>query len=492
MDEFKENDIKIDGLTEKEAKEFKVLLSKFVKSYSAKDASVSDKDWLKNEFKSELTDLSDEQADKMAQETIDSIAEYDKNLKDLNEHCKTGESKEQWFANKVAKSAVGVSVMDYGNYLNELDNVLTDANIEMIDAVTKNNGTINLGKNLDGFIAEQHHVNTFNANAELNNSNYRAKVLKPNGHGYNKNSVDVEIYDIKTGKVVSRYQAKYYQNAKGTERAFTKGDYRGQQKLVPDGQGKDISVKNTEYIEAPDGTKSTPISKEDVQRMRDEAQQNGEIPQIDWNTYDTKKLALNLGKQAGIAGLGAAAITTGFSLAEQVIKGEGIDTEATVELALKTGTDAGVKAAAAGAIKVGAEKGILSIIPKGTPAGVIANIACVSIENIKILGKVATGELTMLQGLEHMGRTTVSMTYGLSWGAKGAAIGATAFGWIPIVGPIVGGLAGGMIGYMAGSKFGSAVFNGVKKVVSGARNKIKSAGSKIKKGLGRLKRAILG
>lgn len=492
MDEFKENDVKVDGLTEKEAKEFKALLSKFIKSYSSKDESVSDKEWLKNEFKSELQNLSDEQADKMAQETIDSIIEYDKNLKDLNEHCKTGESKEQWFADKVAESAVGISVTEHGNYLNKIDNVLFEANQEMIDTVTKNNGTINLGKNLDGFIAEQHHVNTFNVNAEFNNSNYRAKVLKPDGHGYNKNSVDVEIFDIKTGKIVRRYQAKYYQNAKGTERAFIQGDYRGQQKLVPDGQGQDIAAKNTEYIEAPDGTKSNPLSKKDVERMRDEVQQKSEIPQIDWNTFDTKALAMNIGKQAGIAGLGAAAITTGFSLAEQVIKGEGIDTDETVELALKTGADASVKTAAAGAIKVGAEKGVLRIIPKGTPAGVIANIACVSIENVKILCKVATGELTMSQCIEHMGRTTVSMTYGLGWGAKGAAIGAASLSWIPFVGPFVGGLAGGMVGYMAGSKVGSTVFNGVKKVATGARNMIKSAGSKIKRGLGKIRHAIWG
>ena len=48
MNEVKDNDIKIDGLTEKEAKEFKALLSKFVASYSAKDAAVSDEEWLKN------------------------------------------------------------------------------------------------------------------------------------------------------------------------------------------------------------------------------------------------------------------------------------------------------------------------------------------------------------------------------------------------------------------------------------------------------------
>ena len=43
----------------------------------------------------------------------------------------------------------------------------------------------------------------------------------------------------------------------------------------------------------------------------------------------------------------------------------------------------------------------------------IANIACVGIEDIKILMKVASGELTMQEALDKMGRTTTAMIYGL-------------------------------------------------------------------------------
>ena len=191
-------------------------------------------------------------------------------------------------------------------------------------------------------------------------------------------------------------------------------------------------------------------------------------------------------------GVQAAAITTGFALAEQVIKGEEIDVEETVTLALKTGADSGIKAATTGALKVGVEKGIISIIPKGTPVGTLANIVCVSIENIKILSKVATGELTMSQALDQMGRTTVSMVYGLGWGITGAGLGAVALSWIPIVGPVVGGLLGGMVGYMAGSKFGQAVYFGIKAVGKGVATVCKSAWSGIKSAGNKLKNMILG
>lgn len=41
-------------------------------------------------------------------------------------------------------------------------------------------------RGLDGFIAEQYHAQTFNLNAEATGSQYRAKVLEPNGNGYAK------------------------------------------------------------------------------------------------------------------------------------------------------------------------------------------------------------------------------------------------------------------------------------------------------------------
>ena len=43
------NEPQFEELTEKEAREFKKLLSKFIKSYSKKDDSISDKEWLKRQ-----------------------------------------------------------------------------------------------------------------------------------------------------------------------------------------------------------------------------------------------------------------------------------------------------------------------------------------------------------------------------------------------------------------------------------------------------------
>lgn len=509
MEETRIIEPQFEELTEKEAREFKKLLSKFVKSYANKPVDISDKDWLKQQFIQELPDLTEEQADKLATETVDSIKEYDKNLESVNKAAKQGVSKEQWMANSIAKASSGVSVIEQGVYLAGIDNALSNANAQMARMVTtkaSEHTIVSQNMNLDGFIAEQHHVNSFNANAALNKSKYFAEVKVPEpGDTYGKNSFDVVIRDSSNPKAtpVHQYQIKYGANANETIKMLRDyGDvtkYGNQQIVVPPDQveavqkafpGKSVvsQIGGTDKVDIT----SKELTKEQAKELQLKVQEDGKVTPTDWNTFKNKDLALQIGKNAGMVGLQAAAITTGFSLAAQVIKGDGVDVEETVEAALKTGTDAGVKAATTGALKVATERGIIKLIPPKTPIGTIANIACVSIENIKILAKVATGEFTMAQAMDQMGRTSVSMVYSLGWGAAGMGVGAAALSWIPIVGPVVGGLVGGIIGSMAGSKFGSAIYEGIKKVGKGIVNVCRSGWNKAKT-IGRsIKRRLFG
>lgn len=501
MEEIKKIEPQFEEVTEKDAKALKRLLSKFIKSYSKKETSVSDKDWLKAQFKEELPTLTDERAEQMAVETVDSIQEYQQNLQSLNEAAAKGTSKEQWLANKIAKAATGVSVIQHGEYLSSINTTLENANAQMLRTVTTISGEISQCLNMEGFIAEQHHVNSFNANAALQKSNFFAEVKVPGaGETYGKNSFDIVIRDASNPKAIAvhQYQVKYGKNAQMTIQYLrdhgevTK--YSNQQILVPPEQVAEVqkAFPGKTVVAQIGGTDkvsitSEALTKEQSKELQRKVQSESTIPASEWNNFKTKDLALQIGKNAGMIGLQAAAITTGFSLIEQVIKGEEIDVEATVEIALKTGIDTGVKAAATGALKVGVEKGIVRLIPPGTPTGIIANIVCVSIENIKVLAKVASGELTMSQALDKMGRTSVSMVYGLGWGAAGAGIGAAALAWIPVVGPVVGGLVGGMVGYMAGSKFGEAVYNGLKAVRKGVVSTCKVVWNAIKGLKNRLK-----
>lgn len=506
MSEEIRSNLNLEGLTEKEAKEFKVLLAKFVKSYSQKEQEVSDVEWLSAEFKDSMPELSEEEAKKMAEDTVSAVTEYDENLASLNAECKQGKSKEQWLADKVGQASSGVSVVEYGQYLDTINTAIENANAQMLRTVTTKAGEISRNFNLDGYIAEQHHVNTFNANAALAKSKFYAEVKVPEpGETYGLNSFDVVIKDAtkQSNVPVHQYQIKYGADAKQTIQLLREhGEvtkYSNQQIVVPPEQmaevqkafpGKTVvaQIGGTDKVKITSDT----LTKQQAKDLQIKTQEKSKIPTTDWNSFNTKDLALQLGKNAGLAGIQAAAITTGFSLAEQAIRGEGIDVDETVELALKTGADAGIKAAASGAVMAGVKKGVINIIPKGTSAGTIANVVSVGIENIKILGKVAKGDLTMTQGLENMGRTTTAMVYGLGWSKAGMAIGATALQWIPIVGPFIGGLVGGMVGYMAGSKVGQTIFNGVKAIGRGVKNVCTSVWNGVKKFCSKRRRALFG
>lgn len=492
----------ISNLSDNTAKEVSELIRKFISSYTHKSNELDDKEWLKNELKSELSYLSDEEAEKLSEECFSEIKNYDDNLKSLQDAVKNGESKESWFNRKSKEAASVMSVNEFGEYLKSIDETISLSNLQMHDVVinTRGNHQISKNMNLDGFIAEQYHVSSFNMKAGLNNSEYRAKVLEPKpGETYVKNSFDVVIVDS-NNKIVHQYQLKYGKTAEHTINMIKKGNYNNQRIVVPEEQVEAVKAafpnKSIEsHIGGTDKVKieSSPLTKSEAKDIQYKTQNEGIIQSEDWNHFKTKELSMNIAKNAGIAGIQAAAISSGFEIAKSVIDGEKIDADKVVSIAISTGADTGIKAATAGALHVGVEKGMICVIPKGTPIGTLVNISCVTIENLKIIGKVIDGELTSAEALDKMGMTSLSMIYGLSWAAKGAA----ALSWIPIVGPLVGGLIGGTIGYMAGSKFGEKVYEVGKKVAGKAKeyagkigNTVKSAGQKAWSGVKKFGKSV--
>ena len=457
-----------------EAQELQPIQKKFMESYLEHKDTMPVDEWLRAEMAESLPECSSEEISQMSDEIIATLKVQEEKKASLEKAIANGRSKESWFASEAKTATSYMSAQEASKYLQGLDNALNTANESLYRTIHTQAGTISQNPHLDGFIAEQYHAQTFNLNAEAAGSPYRAKVLEPTGNGYAKNSVDIVIVD-ESGHVVRRYQSKYCKDAEATAKAFEHGDYRGQQKLVPEGQEQDVAKKVTTVIEAPDGTTSTPLSKERAKELQDEAQ-SGKWNDLNWNEYKAKDLAIGIGKQAGQAALMGAAIGVGFDVAQKVWNGEDIKGEELVETAIVSGADFGVKAAAAGALKVGAEKGIIKAIPKGTPAGTIANIAHVAIENVKIVGKMATGELTVKEGFEKMEQTTVATVAGIAASTKGTVIGATIGTVFGPVGTAVGGFIGGTIGYMAGSKVGETVVKGVQKIREKAKEVVKSVG----------------
>ena len=476
------DNIGLEGFSEDNARDLGKVIEDFLHSYAQKPPEVSTRDWLYGKLRQELPDKTDEEITATVDEILADIDTYDKNLTSLNTACASGTTKEEWLTDTLKEASVNMSVQEFGEYLADIDQAIAEGNAAMYDAVMTQDGTVSQNPNLDGFIAEQHHVNTFNLDAALKNSPFRAiRLDRPEGGTFGKNSVDIRIFDKNTGQTIHRYQVKYYQDAKASIKAVNPLRYGNQQGLVAKGQAKAELVEK--YL--PDGSKktvtetiggtdkvdaeSTELSKKQAEQYRDNAQKSGRLPdKMSWNKYTANELAYNISKQAALAGVHAAALNTGMTMAIKILQGEKIDGEEAVKAAVVTGADAGVKAATAGALKVGVEKGLVPVLAKSTPISVITCMACVAIENIKVLGKFANGEITATQTIEYMGRNTVAAVGGFVGALEGGAIGAAVGSLLGPVGTIVGGFVGSVIGAVAGSTVGKTVYSGAKAIVSTA------------------------
>lgn len=458
----------IPALTTDEGQELSQIISGFTDYYAEHSDEPTEK-WLYDALQKQLPDKQSSEINNIVEEITTTINVFEEQKEALNVAINDGRSKEGWFVDTVKKSTSKMTLNDTAAYLTGLDNTIYTANVKLSETILTKQGVVNQNPNLDGFIAEEYHAQTFNLNAEANGSKFRAEVCKPDGK-YGKNSVDIVIKD-ENGKIVRRYQSKYCKNAKETSKSFEEGDYRGQQKLVPDGQHEEINKKCTNVLEAPDGTKSNPLPKKTAEELRDDAQ-SGNWKEWDWNQYKTKDLVKGIAKQARSAALQGAAIGAGIDVAEKLFTGKDIKSKDVLKTALKSGADSGAKAALAGALKVASEKGVIRLIPKGTPVGVFANIACIAVENIKIIAKIANGELSMQEGLYKMEEIAVAMIGGFVLMGKGAAIGGTVGLVFGPVGVAIGSFIGGTIGYMMGSKAGEIFVRTSRKIRNYVTNKV--------------------
>lgn len=475
-------------ITEKEARTVKELFRKNLKSYKEKDASMTDQEWLENLFNRELSNIvSKEDAKRDAVEITKAIGVYDENLKSINEAAGNGISKERWLADKVEEASAGMAVNEYGKNLQLIDDMLSQKNEELAKALSRSSdGHIKMSLNLDGNIAEHMIANTTEMSGYIQGKNIKVEVRNV----YTSNSVDVRAINCDTGQY-QNYQLKFGKDAKATIRLIEHGNYNNQRIVVPSEQLEEVqayfrakgsSKTITDHIEA-FGAVGKSFTKEDVKNIQMAIQENNTPPEMDYNHFRTKDMAMSIGKNAGVMALQAAAVTTGLNIVGKLFKGEPVDSDELVESAIKTGVDTSVKVVAAGTLQEAVRKEILRFIPKMTPAGVIANIASVGIENAKILAKIASGELSVTKGIDHMGRTTTSMIGGFCGMAKGAAVGANLAFIVPVIGPalsVATGFVGGMVGYFGGSKLGDCIYSAGKTVAKVAKGIAKTAWEGIK------------
>lgn len=470
-------------LSQQEAKGLLDVQRKFLESYAAAKKTMTVDEWLSKELKSQLPEKTDAEINSVSAEILKSLRVTESQKESLQKAVEAGRDKESWFATSILQSTSQMSAQESAVYLNKLDAAVRNANEEMYRVVTTKAGATNQQWNLDGFIAEQYHANTYNLKAQATGADTYAEVLVPRpGERYHKNSVDVVIKDS-NGKIVKRYQLKYGKTAEDTIKLIKRGDYRGQQLIVPADQVEAVQKafpdRKVSAIIGEGDVTSKPLTKAEVKELQEQAQR-GNFLNTDWSDYAAKDIARGIGKQVCQASLQGAAIGAGMNIVGKVWNGEPIDGEEVVKDAIVSGADFGVKAATAGALKTAVEYDVIDILPKDTPGSTYANIAFVAVENIKVVGKVATGELTPKEGLDTMEQTTVACVSGLNASAIGADVGAVVGSVLGPVGTTIGGFLGGTLGYMAGSTVAKNVVKGMQKVRDAAISCIKSGMSTLK------------
>jgi hypothetical protein len=443
----------------------------FIHSYKHKAPEKSNVQWLENEFSKYPTIWKNpDELKTAAKDIVESVDLYTAERQKLADLPK-GLTRESYLVKAIEDGARANGVNDFGKYAASIDKAIGKANADNINLMYRIDGGINQQYHLDGFIAEQHHVDTFNMEAAAHGSKLRAEVLKPGpGETYSKNSVDIVIRD-ENGKIVRRYQSKYGKDAETTKGLFEKGDYRGQRKLVPEGQGKDVGG-STETIEC-DGIKSKPLSKEDAQERQRKIQEEQLAKQYEWNDVNKVVIARRIKGQAGVAALCAVGFQGARILGRRIwncITGKANNTveedaQEFAESAIKSGASAGLTVAATGGITVAIKSGWMGPVLKATPVGHIANAVCVGIENVKILYELATGKITGEEAVDKAGDATCSLVGSMVLGAKGAVVGAAIGSVIGPVGTAIGGVVGGIVGGIAGSTVGHAIWEGSKKIV---------------------------
>ena len=452
------------------------LITSFVASWERHKHEKTPAVWLADEFRW-YPDLwtGEEEIVSTANEIVANVERANADKASLHAHLDAGKSKASWLAGKIEQGAAAAGVASVGDYAAGIDKALKTANDGMLETISTQSGAVNRISNLDGFIAEQHHADTFNLDAAAKGSPLRAE--RRGSHG--KNSVDVVIKDG-DGNIVRKYQSKYGKDAQATRKYLKKGDYRGQRKLVPSDQKGDIP-KSTDRIEA-DGVRSEPLTKDEAKRLQEKAQQEQENRYYEWNDVNRIEIAKSIGKQA----LVGAAITCGFQGAR--ILGRRVwnflrrkenppaseDLREFFESSVKSAGHVGAQTAVTGAIVVAVKNGWINAL-KHTPAGQIAGIVHMGMENAKVLWKFAKGELNGVEALDAMGNCRASAIGGLAGAGKGTVMGAKLGLVLGPPGAMIGGFVGGVVGGLAGSKIGEAVYEVRKAIVKTAAKVVKSA-----------------
>lgn len=480
------------------------LIQQFVHSYEQHKNQVPLEQWLTEEFRKYPRIWSDSfELENAAKEIIVSVQRANRAKESLYQHLDQGKSKESWLAKRIEEGATAAGVSAVGLYAERMDQELMAANVKSYDAIFNKkpdllgDWEVSNSQYMHGFIAEVDVANHFNINASASHSGVIAEVLGSTS----LNSADLAIRDA-AGNVLQNVQVKSYADI---EQAITNIRSHGYQDqttlLVHEEQVERLqrefpNLKVTSRLEA-DGVSADMRSYAEYKQRQYDAQMREETRMYEWNDINRINITKGIGKQA-LIGAGIVAAFQGVRILGRRIWNSvagkdnlpvSEDLKEFFTSSIKAAKHVGVQVAVSGAVVVAVKNGWMGKVLRGTPVGQIANAVYIGMENVKILYKLAKGEVTAAEALDAMGNVTTSILGGLVGAGIGMAKGAAFGALLGPVGAVLGGFVGSIVGGMAGSTIAEAVYAGGKVIVKTAAKVVKAVWGGVKdtvKAIGRV------
>jgi hypothetical protein len=469
------------------------LIAGFVESYSRHKNTLALDVWLEQEFANypEVW-ASNEERHSTALIIINTIEHNNATKADLYAHLDKGKSRESWLAKKIEQGASSAGVVDVGKYAQGIDEALENATEAMKTMIFNKKNAENIlaeisnAPHLHGFIAEADLANQFNINATTAGSTLKAEVPSVT----TLNSPDILIKNA-TGDVIEKIQVKLYDPVNGLanlKQNIRSHDYSDTTLVV---NKEHLAALREEFPDLKitseyqlDGVKMEMGEYADYKKLQQQAQLEKEAKQYQWNDASRMNIAKEIGKKALIG----AAFSAGFqgarilgrrvwnNLTGKENQSANEDLKEFFESSIKSAACVGVQVAVSGALVVAVKSGWIKVL-QNTPAGQLANIAYIGLENAKCLFKFAKGEMTADETLDAMGNNTCCAVGGIYGAIEGAALGAKIGALITLnpVGVAVGSFIGAVVGGIAGSAIAEPLYEGGKAIVKTAAKVIESA-----------------
>lgn len=151
---------------------------------------------------------------------------------------------------------------------------------------------------------------------------------------------------------------------------------------------------------------------------------------------------------------------------EEFIKDELMNKGEILKKSIFTAIDFTIKSVAAIVTKIATDKRILVFIPKSTSFTKLSNIISVQVDNIKVLIRISTGELTIRSGIIKMIEATISTFTAVIASNNGTIIGMNIGMLLGNVGAVVCSFVGGTLAYIIGDRGGYIISKCSEKMIA--------------------------